>query len=402
MTHTVLATFDRLAPVKIDRALVKKVMQYTIAFTRKNEDHINFFGGNLIGVYSVKWIKEDELLWMEDILHIADIEELRDDVSDLPNINDNFIVSSDVINLSFMWLAHKALNAKELTHDEKDKFVRSVLNMMQYKFISSLHTRRFKYKANMEVALAVYEQLTQKSMIKRCESWAALVDARTEDILDPHGVSYNAIKDFDKDEEIVRVINDIWCRTSSIIQLLTDDYYKMLESESRISTNKLFTTIDGTDILKNNTNKFMQIKTYMHDIIPDRNAFIKEDLKKVILQIVDTANPHFLDATLLYFVQNIKSKKQHELISLVDDILTYVFEIIRKEKMDIRSVPVITMKLKASFRSSRNANPLFISIKERMGHIVSDSNHRIDDGDLSSVRIAAMLYISVRALIVSS
>ena len=45
--------------LKIDRAWVMKLAKFRLGFTLRNEDHINFFGGNLFGVDVVRFTQSD-------------------------------------------------------------------------------------------------------------------------------------------------------------------------------------------------------------------------------------------------------------------------------------------------------------------------------------------------------
>ena len=401
MTHSVKSTFERHVNVQIDRNFIKHILYFLNKFMHKNEDHINFFGGNLIGVYSVKWIKDDELQWMEDVLHIEDLEELRYDIRDLPYINEDFNVSSDIINLSFLWVVHMGLIATHLTNEEKLRLAHTALSIMQCKFISSVHTHNFKWKADMGIALHVYENLTQKSLIKQEGSWAKLIERRSNDFLDKDGIFYHELVAFDDDENIVKILNDFWNRTKSVVQLLTSEYHDALNSKSRVDTTNIFTTIDDKELLKNTTSQYNQAVIYMNDIIPDRNAFVKENIIDVIIKISATINKHYLETTLFYYSQNYKTKKHDVFKSILEDLLMYVFDYIKKEKLSVKNIPVLALKLNSNFRSSRNSSVLFISLKQRVTDVIEDANPRIDTSEMVSARIGVFLYLTLRALIVN-
>lgn len=400
MTHSVQATFDNHVAIQIDRNFLKHTLLFLNRFTHKNEDHINFFGGNLIGVYQVKWIKEDELQWFEDLLHIEDIEELRHDIRNLPKINEDFQVSSDIVNLSFLWVTHKALTNSHLNKEERFRLAHTTLCIMQCKFISSVHTHNFPYRADMGIALMVYEKLSSKSLLKACGSWSALISKRADDFLDQDGIFYHALYDFDDDEVIVKILNDMWNRTKSVVQLITRDYHDTLATQSRISTKDIFQTIDDKELLKNTTSKYNQTLIYMNDIIPDKNAFIKERIIDVIVKVVGTVNKHYLENTLTYVCQNYKSKKHEYLKQIIEDIIMYIFDYIKKEHLDIKNIPILIIKLNSNFRSSRNASELFLSLKERLTNVIENANHKIDTPETASTRIGVMLYISLRSLII--
>lgn len=392
--------FDEHTNIKIDRELMLKVLNYVNSFVRKTEDSINFFGSNLIGVYPVKWTTEDKMVWIEDILQITDYDKLTQDIWDLPSINKSWQISGDPVNISFLWLAHQALVSKELNEKDREHLARASINMIQYKFISSIHTHNFKYNSNIAIALAVYEQLDNKSQLKRAGSWQAMVDSRTTDILGVDSLHTKTIRTLEDDGAVVKMLNDIWTRIKSIFKILTTDFYRIRDTNARIASSDKFTQVDGEAIIKDYVNEYVHIKSKLHDIVPDKNSFIRDDLLTVISTTVTTVYPDYLKKSLQYISDNYLVKnKQVNLPILIDDILMYAFKVIREEKIDLNNIPTIGIKLRNTLRSSRNIDPEYRSIKERTYSIIEASNYRITDINIGSTRIGLVLYIILRSLI---
>jgi len=385
--------------VPVDRNLLAAVLTYTMNFVRKDEDSISFFGSPLLGVYPVKFTTEDKLLWIEDVLQINDFDQLRDDIYDLPDIDKTFNVSSDAVNLSFCWVAYQALISTTLTLKEREALAKTAIDMLQYKFISSIHTRSFPHRANIEISMAVYENLDNKSQLKRAGSWKGLVDIRTADILGPSGLHANTIRTLQTDYQVVKMLNDIWSRMKSIFRILNDSFYTIRDTTARIASTDKFTQVDGEAILKDSVNKYAHIKTHMHDIVPDRNSFVKDELIKIVMLNVNTAYQNYLKDTLYFISQNYSAKyKAVNISDLIDEILMFAFDVIRKDKIELNNLPSIAIKMRNMLRSSRVVSPEFKIIKEKMGIIIDDANHRITEVNNASTKIAVVLYIVLRAL----
>ena len=386
--------------IELDRNFIMRVMTYVAGFVRKDENSINFWGSNLIGVYPVKWISDDKQTWIEDILHIGDYDQLVIDINNLPHINSSFVVSSDAINLSFIWVAQHALLSTTLAEKDKEQLATAAINMLQYKFISSIHTHCFKYSANLSVALAVYESLSNKSQLKRLGSWGALISARTKDILDTNSLHTRTIRDLDNDDNIVDMVNDIWNRIKSIFNILNREFYRIKDTDARIASADKFSNVDGEAILKDSINKYSHIKERMHSIIPDKNTFIYDDLLKVINITINTTYPVYLKNTLLYISSNyVHDAGGHKLPLLLDDILMFIFKILRKDKIELNNLPAIGIKLKGILRASRITAPEYISIKERIGVLVQLANPNIAESNIASTRISTIMYIVLRGLL---
>ncbi len=385
---------------KFDRNLVKLVLLYVNNFIKKDENHINFFGGNLIGVYPIRWTTEDKLSWVYDVLAIDEFEELSNNLYSLPSIDKAFNVSSDPVNLSLVWLTYKALNSKDLSQLEIDQITHAALDMLHYKLITSLHTHYFKFSANIAIATAVYENLDNKFQLKRAGTWQGLVNLRTNDILSHNSIHYKTIRELTPNIAVVKMLNDISSRIRSVFKIITAEFHRLHQLNERISSTSKYTHVDGTDILKDSINKYQHIKSLMHDLVPDRIAFINEELITIVINIINTAYINYVRETLFYISQNYNVKLKHVNIpELIDEILMFVFTIIRKENIELHNLSTIALKLKGVLRSSRIKNIEFITIKDNLAVIIENANPGISEVNMASTRIAVLLYIALRALL---
>ena len=397
---TINDVFNTHIKIKLDREFLLSFLTYVNTFVRKDENHIAFFGGNLIGVYPIKWTVDDKMVLIDEVFKIDDYDQLCHDIFDLPEINKNFQVSSDAINLSFLWLAHQALVSKNLNEKDKMHLATASINMLQYKFISSIHTHYFKYSANMSIAMAVYENLDNKSQLKRLGSWQALVDSRTADILGTDSLHTKTIRTLEDDIEVVKMVNDIWNRIKSIFNILTRDFYAIKDSNARIASSSKFTTIDGENILKDSVNKYSTIKSIMHDVVPDKNAFIKADLVSAVININNSAYPTYFNNSLLFISENYLAREKHFNIPvLIEETLSFMFDLLRKREIALDNIPEIAIKLRGALRASGLVSSEYNKIKEEVDYIVETANPRISDTNTATTRICVVMYISLRALL---
>lgn len=381
----------------IDRSFVRDVLTFGSAFVRKNESSINFFGGGYVGVYTIYWTTMDTMTWIEDILEIDDYEQLIKDIHNLPAINKTFKVSGSALNLSFLYIAHMALVSTVLSPNEKEALSREAVNIMQYKFISSLHNHRWPHGANIDVATAVYEALEYKFQLKKVGTWKGLVDARTIDELSTDKLHGDRFRSFDNDLEIVRMINDIWNGLKSALNILKSRFNLIHEANVRILSKDKFTEVGGEVIIKDSVNKWASIIEGMHNIIPDRKDFINDH----IAAVVPTTNKLYLMDTLTYISENYSFAKKGKinLPDLVEDILRFVFNIIKKEKIAVNDIGTIAFKLRGIIRSSQLNSAEYASIKDRLSVVIEAVDPSISSVNLSATRISVVLYIAIRALV---
>lgn len=398
--NTVSNVFERNSSAVFDKRLLNSIMLYVNTFLRKNEDHINFFGGGLLGVYQIRFDVTDSETWIRDIVGIDNPAVLEDDIYDIPDVNKDFNVSSNYINLSYVWMIYKVLNMNNISDKDKYHVACEILNMMQYKFITSIHTNNFTYSANIEVSTALYESLSNKSDIKVYGTWKALVNARTAGLIPVGSDYYNLLMHLDDDYEVVKFVNDVWNRMKSVMKILTDGFHTINNQKGRIAASSMFMMVDGKEVLKDNTNKYTSIKQNMRLLLHDPNGFIKSDLLKVSNDIMNAAYPKLVEASLRHLLYVFQSKAERDNVEeLIDNLITFIFTIIRKEKLELTDITSIGIKLRGVFRSSRILSPEFMSIKDRMDVYVNQACPNINPITLSNTRIAVCEYISLRALL---
>lgn len=107
MSGEIKKIYDRaMAAVDIDNKLFKQVDRFAQQFIYKNDDHVNFFGSNLTGVYPVRFTTQDKNDWNIDLLDL-DETEIRREILKLPYIKDTWVRGTDVMNLSCLYLVHR-------------------------------------------------------------------------------------------------------------------------------------------------------------------------------------------------------------------------------------------------------------------------------------------------------
>lgn len=392
------SVFEEHINYPIDRVFMARMLEYVEKFERKNSDHIHFLGSGLLGVYQFKWLKEDEANYVIDVLQINDFDKLQNELYSLPDINRDFNVSSNALNLSFLFIAYKALTSTILTLDQKEHLARAAITMLQYKFLSSIHTRRFPHRANESAALALFESLDNKTHLKKYGTWKALIAARTEDILGEDRLHKQTIRTLEPDHKIVGMLNDIWTRLKSIMNSLMDNFTAIRQTQTRVLTSSKFQMVEGEEILKEYTSRYQIIKEGLINIVPDRNAFIKDDLIDIIPTVINTVYPAHLKETLYYLSNNFNSKKING-IQIIDDILQFTLTLIRKENIPFDSIPAVALKLRSSLRSSRLISDDYNKIKRELDEIVEAANPKIQESHITSCRIGVILYITLRALL---
>lgn len=399
MSDTIKHVFEEeCGNVKIDSRLVKRISQYVNRFINKNEEHVNFFGSNLLGVYIVRYLNADRDRWFSDVLDIDDTS-LSDSLLSLDVINEEFKRTSDVVNLSSIWLLYALANST-LSARDKEKAMVDVVFMLQVKFLTSLFSHYFKFPADPEIAQATYEALSRKFGLKQYGSWRAFLIARSEEIVSRNGIHYKTFRDFNNDDDILYAITDIQGRIREVIKKMYAVLIMIRDNKGRISTTSSVVEIDGETILKDRNNGLTVYKRYIHGIIPDRNSFIREEVIKVITDAMHTMPPTPFRELLTYVSVNYGQRGGEEIAELTEELLLHAFDFLSKNRKLLRGnvdIGNLVARLRALYMASKMADPSLIKAKELADSIVEKAVNSKNKAVLSSLRTGLELYIVLRA-----
>lgn len=386
-----------------DAKLARKINEFQVGFVNKNEEHMTFFGGNLTGVQVVRFTTQDKDKWFTGILEADDML-MEEQLLEIPAINPNFHVSTDIFNHSCFWLMHKFRNSELLNDKQKKQAMLDTSLVLYYRFLTSLLFRYFRFPADPRVAEATYARLSYKFAIKKYGSWYATLEARCLDLIDDHGLHIGTITGFNDDEDIIRMINDSQGRIRDMLK----NIYSVLKNTSdmgiKIRTTSSVIEHDGEEIFRDSTKNLSGYIRYLHSIVADKNSFIKQELTDIICKLMHTMNPKLFSSTLEWCSANYKYSSHKEVEILIDEVLTHSFTYLNnnrtvlKESTDLAGM---LSKLRGVYMSSRSTEVELLNIRKIAEKIIKQATNTKNDNAVSSVRTGLMLYIVLRAFTMS-
>ncbi len=398
-TPSILSVFEEsCGHIKIDHALLQRIHEYETMFVNKNEDHIAFFGGNLLGVHPVRFRKSDSDDWFDSVLDIDD-QSMSTKIKALPTLDPDWVRGTDVMNLSCLWLVHKFYNSALSTEDKELGMIESLMVLM-CKFISSLMAYHFKYPADKSIALATYASLSLKYDIKRHGSWYRMLLERAKDVIDPSGIHHRTIQNFDSDEDIQYMVTDIQGRLREVVKKLHTVFETMKAQDAKILTIKNKVDIEGEEVIRDLNRTFTPYRRYMHEVVNDQRLFIKDELVEVVQTAMHTMPEKFFMRTLEYICFAYDKEPDHLTQKFMDEILTHAFEFLMEESVVWRRMDIATIitKLRAIYMSSRSSNPSLMKMREWGETIVKRAIRIQNPSAIAAVRTGAMLYIVLRTI----
>jgi hypothetical protein len=381
-----------------DKSMLTRVQAYQMQFANKNEAHITFFGGNLMGVEAVRFKPEDRNKWFEEVLEV-DETALEDDLHALPEVVTHRHVSSDVMNLSCVWVIHKFLTSDKLNDDQKYDGAMASALILQYKFITSIMTNMFHWSADPIIAQATYAALSKRFGLKVAGTWGELLRQRADDIVRKGGLHYQRLVKFDKD--IDYIVNDIQGRIKSFLNNIRD-VFEIVRHSPEMQIRNFGSTIelDGEIKIRDTTRMVTQYRNYLLEILPDRNAFIINELVGVIAKTVPQMTNDLLTKVLTYFANNASVKADPRVQRICDLVLQHAFNHLATNPDTMLSksdLPGLIRKMRNLYQASRTTNPMILEMRELTEAIAKVATGSKNKVLIPAIRNAALLYILVRA-----
>lgn len=376
-----------------NRQLAKAIAIYANRFLTKNQDHISFFGGNLIGVYPIKFTIADRNEWFDTILDTDEVE-LTTDVHNTMFVNPKFHVTGDLFNLSMPILLHLFHHSKELTPAEIERAKIDVVRIFHYKNLSSILSHDYPYPANKSVAMETYKQLSKKFDLKQYGSWSALIDARAKSIITKGtGIHYETYVRMTDDKAVIYMVGDIQDRLRDVINSINNVFHTVKMKETMITEGSSSVELDGVKHIRDVERVVSMYLRYIQNIVGIESDWYRPELASLI-----AAPPQPLEQTLKYISSNYRYDKSGDIDLLLRETIQHLFEYVSSKNLKLNDIPDVISKMKGAYRSSRTSNASLLKMRDLGDAVVTMATGIRTPATVATVRVGVFLYIILRAL----
>lgn len=387
---------DSYTDIKVDKKFINQVLQFVQKFANKNEEHTNFFGGHLLGVYRAVWMDEvDGRYWLEEICGISDIEDCQNDIYELDDVEARWRVASNIINLSFLYVAHR-ISVSNLPEKEKEiGIVYTIIGAHMKHLTSGIRNRFGRYRANESIAMAHYESLDYRSDLKKAGSWFELLRMRGEQVIGDKFLWKRQLMTFQETYDIVKWANDLQDRLTDVLNTLTESFHRIKDQEARIGSFSHVGEHEGVKVVGNVRNFQRELIEGLKEQMLTKAGLIKENLMEDTMTVVTTADIRLLRDTLSYMAENNRVLRK-ELDELSEELVIMLFEISKSEDIPLTNVPAMVSKCRDYYRSSRTKRKDVITVKRLCVDIVEESNPRARPSLRVATGVALYIYLILR------
>lgn len=397
--------FDEYCHVSIDKKFLERITKWRNKFYSKNSEHVGFFSSASFGLYIPKWTSEEDDEWLTEIIGI-DEEEIADYVYELPSINKDFQVSSNILSISFIYLMHKATINKSLSSADNDKVRKTLMEVLVARYMTSIMYKYFyRGKTSPEVSTEVFERLSKRFDLKVAGNWKNWIEMKAEGFVlgddqrqDAKYAKQEVFQRFE-DELVVRKLNSIKSQLNKAAIEINSVFRQVLEDQDKIaSKSALSMSVDGlylADLVRDQT-KYLH---YQDAIFIDKNTFIKEDLLAVIEQSMPTISSNIFRGALEWILDNqMESKYKRKIMEVRHDILIYAIQLIKDENLHTNDLVQVGYRLRQNILSGKNNDRTVLKVRKMIDEFIVKFRPQSKGKLVSLERSAIMIYIVLRTL----
>ena len=111
---TLKSVFDKhFEHLTYDATLAKRIYNFQLDYLNSSKEYLEFYSGNMLGVHRVRFKPSDFDKFMYEVLEV-DAEQLDKDLDHVPSVMKINSVTSDILNLSVVYLMHMFMNSNKL------------------------------------------------------------------------------------------------------------------------------------------------------------------------------------------------------------------------------------------------------------------------------------------------
>lgn len=402
MRVTILDVLEEIfTGIVFDDKLAKGLYNFRVGYITQNREHMEFFGGNLLGVNIVRF-KDSDVNRFYDMLNMA-YPDVYTSIRTITTIDHSFKVASDPMNITLMFMVHKYMTSRSCNDTVRHKAMKDLCLIFFYRCSAALISANFKYPADPKVAQMAYANLSQKYLIKKLGSWSKVMEYRADALLSKDSPHIKTFKLFTDDIDVLYSISDSQGRIREMFKGYYSEFMLVHEQGGSVAIQKS-TTIDaeGEESIREKTTGPENYVFYMRSIIIDQPTFIREDLLGIISRNNSNTSSRAIRATLEWLCLAYSQPKNNKLI---DDFITrtivqavyFIENNIESKKR--RDIDFVLTSLKNLFLSTRSIDPDLIQLRDLGENIIVLAHGKLSSSLMMSTRTAVIMYICLRALV---
>lgn len=390
---------ENCSRTRINRSMIQNLRTLRVQFATRNQDHLDFFSGSLLGVQRILYLPSDRTLWFDEIIEV-DEQDVRKNFNRFKDIEPEWVRVNDTVNVTSAWLIHHLIHNHSLSEKDRDNGIMDIMMLMQYKFITSIINNSFRdFLADPAVATAAYEALTRKFELKEADNWNDLLRRRASRIIEPGTKQFGWVSNFNNNQDIASFIQDLHQGLKEVVKKYFRVYERARQEGLQIDSTSSIVDFDGEMEIIERTRDQTEYVRFVRSSSYERATFIRKELLSIIQETIPTVNLDHLEQCLV-FITETQRRDREAVDELISQVLLHVFDYITKTggaTAENKNMAQLLIKLKNIYTAPKMSDPVLVKNKELADKLVAKSVQSRNSASLASVRTALQLYIVLLA-----
>lgn len=306
----IVELFRDYSKKKINESLLKELRSFKNNWIKKNENHINFLGGNLLGPNEIVFSDADRITYF-DIIGIYNSKELGNEILNLKDIlalkkeaekegkKGERKVSFDVFNLSIIWLCHEF----SIYYKDDIKKYHEAVDLIYFIYAVKVFGSRYilffsKYSLEVETAKAVYEKLSGKFLIKKYDNWDRVINHLGKKLYSTDESGFDSKVRNMNTIDSMYIAQDLHGSITSIFKNIFEVTLEVKEAGEKLRTTSSIDTTGEEDQIKNLLDSPVTYVEYMKNIVVSQTGFVDFTVVDIITSIYPKINDKIFKQTL--------------------------------------------------------------------------------------------------------
>lgn len=389
--------------VKFDKALAVDFRDYLSEFITRNDQHVRFFGGTLVGVYKCVFTPADKNRLWGNILEIDRLD-FASSYQALPSIDRNHKVERDETNMLFLYLLYRFKKDGKLNEAAYIQVATIILMISQIKFITSMINWDYKYTVDKDLAITVNNQLSRKFILRRYDSWKEVLTYRAHSwITDTDRKGWGRIapvlRTFGDDGECKAIVVGIHGKCNATRIAYNKVFHDVYENEQTIQSRSMMGEVEGDAAFLDKVSVINGYVDYGLQTCRNKDQLIKDDLVSIVLANSAGVTYKSLFMALKYIAQNVDNRKTPQVRLFVERSLVFCLNYMRREKIDPSHLLTVFKSVKGGISSARSADKLLLDCREAGDFVVEQAiNANKLSHTFTAIRTSLTMYVLLRAL----
>ena len=381
--------------VKFDKKLAKKIRLYRVSFLTQTRDHVSFFGGSLLGTTIVRFKSNYVRSFFMDIINIEP-EDIARELHNVPEVNPKFKISGDVFNLCLFYMAHRFLKDKNV------EAAKECVLIFNYRTIAALISKRFRFQADMEIAIATHESLSNKFILKQKKSWVNFLSYRADKLIDVESPYRKNLTSLADDHLFINTINEGNSAIRSSFNIIYDRFITIRDTGQYVRANSIIDTMNEEEVGEIADRLVKDLRVVLADV-----KVISTFLNKDVLTVLKPIIPDYAVSNIEKYIRGLSEaanvpKTAPMVTAIVKDTVTFCYDKVAKATMTKRernSPAAIVHIAKGALYTTRVIDPVLLKLKKDAETMVNTIKPIHSNQRNTAVKHAMLLYIFIYSMI---